>query len=341
MPPRVSVVMSVFNGRPFVAGAVESVLNQSFPDFEFIIIDDASADDSSTDLAQLARRDSRIVLLKNQENLGLTRSLNRGLAEARGEFIARQDADDISAPDRFSKQVAAFKADDDLALLGTGVIEIDDQGRRGMVSLQPSLQAVIQRKILFENAFFHPSVMWRRKAFADSDLTYDEQYVYGQDYELFSRAVWRLKASNLQEPLLSFRAHAGQVSKGRAEAQQKLADGVAWRNFENFGLADEFSRDEVVLLRSLGWRSSGLDMASRRRQWRLWRRLFGRLDQGLDKTGQLQWQAVKKVRLMLLRRSLAAWPPVLPELAGVLASDPWGAVQDMASVAARRLKVGG
>jgi glycosyltransferase involved in cell wall biosynthesis len=340
MLPRISVVMSVFNGRPFLSEAVESVLMQSFTDFEFIIIDDSSTDGSSAYLNQMAKSDSRIVLMQNQENLGLTASLNRGLAEARGEFIARQDADDVSLPERFSKQVAAFEADDDLALIGTGIVEIDEQGHRGVKSLQPSLQAVIQRKMLFENAFFHPSIMWRREVFNRACLKYDEDFFYGQDYELFSRAVWRLKASNLREPLLHFRAHGGQVSKGRAEAQQKLADGVAWRNFSNFGLANDFKQDNVILMRSLGWRSLGLDNTRRREQWNLWRRLFRRLEQDLSDAEHLQWQEVKKVRLILLRRSLATWPPVLPELAGVLACDPWGAIQDVASVAARRLKVG-
>lgn len=341
MPPRVSVVMSVFNGRPFVAQAVESILAQSFRDFELILIDDASTDDSGLEMAQYAERDSRVVLLRNQENLGLTRCLNIGLAKAQGEFIARQDADDVSLPDRLAKQVAALEAEQDLALIGAGVIEIDAQGKQGATSLQPSLPAVIQRKMLFENSFFHPSVMWRRGLFAENNLRYDESFVYGQDYELFSRAMWKLKVANLAQPLMLFRAHAGQVSKDRADSQQRLADRTAWQNFQHYGLAGEFTQDDVILMRSLGARAGSLSRPERRRQWHLWQRLLNRLDQGLDPAGLREWQAVKKVRLKLLRRSLAAWPPVLIELAEVLAKDPWGAINDLAGVASRRLKAGG
>lgn len=341
MSPRVSVVMSVHNGRPFVAQAVESILAQSFSDFELVLIDDASTDGSGSDLDQFARRDSRVVLLHNSENLGLTRSLNLGLAEAKGEFIARQDADDVSLPQRLGKQVTVLENDRDLALIGTGAIEINTQGKQGAISLQPGHQAIIQRKMLFDNAFFHPSVMWRNRVFEDHDLRYNESFVYGQDYELFSRAVWKLKVTNLREPLVLYRAHPGQVSKDRAENQQYLADRTAWQNFQKHGLASEFSQDDVNLMRSLGARSGGLSLPERRRQWNLWQRLLSQLDQGLDSEELSQWRAEKKVRLKLLRRSLAAWPPLLPQLAALLALDPWGAISDLAGVASRRLKSGG
>ncbi len=337
MAPLVSVVMSVHNGRPYLAEAVQSILEQSHQELELILIDDASSDGSSLDLAQFARRDPRVRLLRNPENLGLTRSLNRGLAQARGEFIARQDADDVSLPYRLAKQVAALEADPELALIGTGIIEIDARGRQGALSLQPTRQAVIQRKMLFDNAFFHPSVMWRRQSFQEHGLAYDPERRYGQDYELFSRAVWRVKVSNLAEPLLLFRAHGGQVSKRAAEDQQALADQTAWRNFQAFGLGEEFTREEVALLRRLGVRVQGLSRKERRQQWTLWQRLLARLGQGLTPAERREWTQVEKVRLMLLRRSLASWPPLLPELAWLLARHPWEAVKDLTRVASGRL----
>lgn len=338
MSPRVSVVMSVFNGRPFLGEAVQSILQQSFIDFELILIDDGSDDGSSEDLAAFAQGDGRVRLVNNPENLGLTRSLNKGVGLASGELIARQDADDISLPHRLRRQVEAMDAEPGLAFLGSGIIEMDAEGRQGVVSLQPSHEAVIKRKMLFENAFFHPTVMWRRQAFKEAGLYYDESLRYAQDYKLFSRALWQCGGGNLSEPLLKFRAHGGQISKQRVEDQQAVADQVAWDNFKAFGLGSEFAQGEVALLRRLGIRSAGLSREERRRQWGLWRRLFSRLEADLTSAEQEEWRRVKKVRLKLLRRNLAAWPPLPMPLAGVLASDPWGAVGDLAGVLQNRLR---
>ena len=103
---KVSVVMSVFNAEKYLAEAVDSILGQTSTDFELILIDDKSTDGSGKILTQYAQADPRVVILENRENMGLTKSLNRGLAVAKGEYIARMDADDISVPDRFAKQVA-------------------------------------------------------------------------------------------------------------------------------------------------------------------------------------------------------------------------------------------
>ncbi len=115
MDPEISVVMAVFNHERFVVQAVESVLNQSITDFEFIIVDDGSSDGTSTILDTC--HDPRIVRLRNESNIGLTRSLNRGLQAVRGSFIARQDADDISLPDRLERQVAFMHEHPDVGLV--------------------------------------------------------------------------------------------------------------------------------------------------------------------------------------------------------------------------------
>jgi glycosyltransferase involved in cell wall biosynthesis len=320
-----------------VAEAVQSILRQTYGGFELIIIDDASTDGSQDDLAGFANQDSRIKLLRNPENLGLTRSLNRGLQAASGEFIARQDADDVSLPRRLEKQIAAMDASPDLALLGTGVCEINRRGKKGAVIQQPSLTSIIKRKMLFDNAFFHTSVMWRKDSFDRQQLIYDKNLRYSQDYDLFSRAVWLVKSSNLLEPLVLFRIHPGQVSKQRVEDQQTLADATAWRNFQAFGLGAEFGQGDVALMRKLGIRSNGLAKDSRLRQWRLWQKLFSLLEADLLPDEQAEWTPVKQVRLYLLRRTLAARPPLWRELAALLATDTLGAAKDLAGVMRNRL----
>ena len=123
MPPTISVVMAVWNGGPFLRAAVDSILHQEFEDFEFIIVDDGSTDNTAAVLN--AYEDRRIVRMKNPANLGLAQSLNRGLDVARGTYVARQDADDISLPDRFAKQLAFLNNHREIGILGTGCRLID------------------------------------------------------------------------------------------------------------------------------------------------------------------------------------------------------------------------
>src|SRR5258707_849690 len=127
MSPRVSVVMSVYNGEKYLGEAVDSILAQTFTDFEFIIIDDGS-EDRSPELIE-AYVDSRISFLRNEKNVGLTRSLNKGLQVASGEYIARMDCDDVSLPDRFAKQVAFMDANSGVGACGTWALDIDGAGK--------------------------------------------------------------------------------------------------------------------------------------------------------------------------------------------------------------------
>ena len=127
--PRVSVLMPAYNAAPYVAGAVESVLAQTYGDFEFVIIDVGSTDATPDILADYAARDHRIRLARNEANLGLIRSLNRGLEIARGEFVARFDADDLSRPERLERQVSFFNGNPDHVLVGASYDAIDSQGR--------------------------------------------------------------------------------------------------------------------------------------------------------------------------------------------------------------------
>jgi glycosyltransferase involved in cell wall biosynthesis len=335
----VSVIVSVYDGRPYLVPALGSLTAQTHRELEIIVVDDASRDGTAGDLARLAREEPRLRVLTNPDNLGLARSLLRGLEAATGQIIARQDADDLSLPRRLERQAAALAAENGPALVGSGIYEMDQAGRRGRVSLQPSLPAVIRRKMLVDNAFFHPTVAWRREALERAGLSYDPGLRYAQDYDLFSRVLRAgLAAGNLREPLVAFRAHGGQVSRERAAQQQEAADAVAWANFACFGLAGEFSREQVGLLRRLGERARGLSPDQRRRQWELWRRLLARLEQGLGPAELSQWREMRRSRLGQLRRVLAR-PGLAPQLAACLAADPADAARDLARAAARRLGV--
>ena len=177
--------MSVYNGQPHLRAAIESILEQTYTDYEFLIIDDASTDQSGEIVESFD--DSRIRLLENEENLGLTRSLNRGLGAAQGAFVARMDADDISLPGRFMAQVEALQHSE-AKIAFPRVKKIDTCS--GKVSETTEIPWALTRwRSLFANAYGnHSSVMFERKAICDLG-GYNHKYEYAQDYELWDRCV--------------------------------------------------------------------------------------------------------------------------------------------------------
>ena len=203
--PRVSVVMAVHDGESFLQEAIDSILHQHYRDLEFIIIDDGSNDRTAAILAGCA--DPRVRVLRNARNLGLAESLNRGLTEARGEFIARQDADDISEPDRLGAQVAYLDAHPDVALLGSAHVEIDAQGRV-LAQIDANCHHVtILWAMLFYCPFAHTAVMFRRQRVLDTVGAYDPSYRYSMDYEYWTRIAARFRVANLPEFLVRLRIH--------------------------------------------------------------------------------------------------------------------------------------
>lgn len=162
--PAVSVVMSVYNGERWLKEAIESVLCQTFTDFEFIIVDDGSIDQSPEIIREYASRDSRIIVI-TKENSGLAESLNAGIERARGYWIARMDADDICKPDRFQKQVSYLKKYTNIALVSGAVEYIDESGEIfGRTYPITSINQIKKRILNFGNIIVHPAVMMRRDA---------------------------------------------------------------------------------------------------------------------------------------------------------------------------------
>ena len=203
--PRVTVLMSVYNGERYLRESIESILSQTFQDFEFLIINDGSKD-RTRDLI-LSYDDPRIRLVDNEQNLGLTRSLNHGMELAEGQLIARQDADDISEPERLARQVAFLDSHGDVALLGTWYKEIDAQGALLGRKELPTQSMEIRWSLLFFCPFVHSAVMMRKSPMLEQIGFYDESFVYAQDYDLWSRIARRLTVANLPERLLQYRTN--------------------------------------------------------------------------------------------------------------------------------------
>ena len=209
MAPKVSVVMSVYNGERHLRDAVESVLNQTFRDFEFIIVDDGSTDRTWEILKSY--EDPRIVLARNRENIGLTKSLNKGLQMAKGQYIARQDADDISLPERLAKQVEFLESNGEVGLLSCSFVEIDDEGRSVSIQILPAEDSDLQERLLISNCFCHGAAMFRRECL-ESVGAYREEFEFAQDYDLWLRISERYKVANLEEALYRWRVRTDALS---------------------------------------------------------------------------------------------------------------------------------
>ncbi len=216
--PRVSVVMSMFNGKAFLQAAIESILGQTFGDFEFIIIDDGSTDGS----AEMVRgyTDPRIRLVR-QENRGIPAALNRGLELASGEYVARQDADDISHPERFARQVRFLDAHPEIAVLGTASLLIDPQGRPfssfRTFTRHERLVAELLRGVC---PLMHGSVMSRREALLAVG-GYKPIFSHAQDVELWLRMSGQYRLANLRDILYQQRKHDNSITQ-RAQIDLKI-----------------------------------------------------------------------------------------------------------------------
>lgn len=208
--------MAVKNGEKYLREAVESILAQTFFDFEFIIIDDGSSDGTAQILDDYS--DFRIVLLKNRNSIGLTRSLNLGLKKARGEYVARMDADDISLRERLNSQVEYLDSHPNVDVLGTAFTLIDDGGNNVQDIYFPNTNDLIRWQLCFINPIVHPSVLMRRSIFMKYD-GYDDSINRSQDYDLWWRVSLEGKIENLEKICILLRKHSLQISNKNRDEQ--------------------------------------------------------------------------------------------------------------------------
>lgn len=203
--------MSVYNGEKYLAEAIESVLNQTFTSFEFIIINDGSTDESLLIINSYMEVDERIVVI-SRENRGLIASLNEGIEIARGKYIARMDADDISMPTRFEKQIEFLERNQEVGVCGTWVEVFGDDIRKKHWVL-PVNDKELKVRLLFSIPFVHPSVMMRKSIIDRNGLRYQSAYVNAEDYKLWLDFSWCANFSNLPQTLLKYRYRSDSVSR--------------------------------------------------------------------------------------------------------------------------------
>lgn len=202
--PKVSVVMSCFNTSRTLTAAIDSILDQTFRDFEFVIVDDGSTDDTLDRLKSYQKTDERIKVIANEKNIGLAASLNTGIQAASASLIARMDADDISMSTRLEKQVSFLSKHPSVHIVGTGIIEMNQAGETGLTQILPEEHSDIITRVFKKPLLFHPTIMVRKEVYTGVGM-YNPSIRWAEDADLWYRIYDQVKFHNLQEPLLYYR----------------------------------------------------------------------------------------------------------------------------------------
>ena len=243
--PRVSVVMPVYNGAPFLQPAIASIVAQTLRDFEFVIVDDGSTDATATMLTAAGARDPRVRVISHPANRGAVAARNTALAHARGELIAVMDSDDVALPTRLERQVAFLNAHPDISVLGGSVQLIDQLGVPGPVKTYPTLPGLVAWSMIFFNSLAHSTVMARRACFA-------EGYPDGgaEDYGLLARLSIRVRMANLPAVLLQYRTSPQALTARAWDRQEEHADRIV-RELVGEITGELVPMDQVRALRGL------------------------------------------------------------------------------------------
>ena len=215
---KVNVVMGVYNGERYVRQAIESILSQTFSDFEFVIVDDASRDKTRSILEEYKKRDKRVRVVLNEKNIGLTKSLNEGIQSSDGMYIARMDADDICHPERLKLQAAFLDKNPNCGVVGSWYVKVDEQGKELWRKKLPLKDEELRSLLIKANIFPHASVMLRRAALDKVGL-YDESWKLTQDYELWFRITSQYKIGVIPEFLLFSRTSGSSLTSTRNREQ--------------------------------------------------------------------------------------------------------------------------
>ena len=257
--PLVSVVMSCFNAERWLREAIDSVLAQTFRDFEFILVDDGSTDATPGIIKGYADVDSRVVVI-SKPNTGLADSLNVGIARARGSWIARMDADDVSEPTRLQRQVAHAAANPALGFIGTGLTEIDGAGNRLATHRYPPAHAQLLRRLVSGQAFPPHSSAFYRTGMVSAVGGYRPRIRRAQDWDLWLRLSEKTQLACLETPLVRIRKHASQISHDQAGRRQQIDSRIAMASYflRAMGCPDPVDADEATFNAFARWMAEQL-----------------------------------------------------------------------------------
>ena len=205
-PPKISVLLPVYNAEKYIEQAIQSILNQTFSDFELIIINDGSTDNSLDIIKTII--DRRIVII-DQKNMGLITSLNNGIKISKGEFVARMDADDVALPHRFKEQLKLFSENVNLGLCGSST---ENFGAVSSRTIRSGNDQFLKSYLLFGPPFAHPSIMMKRSILIKNNITYNSNFIHCEDFAMWSDMANYCDFSNVVDVLVKYRVHPEQVT---------------------------------------------------------------------------------------------------------------------------------
>ena len=231
--PIVSVVMSVYNSALYLRASMDSILKQSFPDFEFIIINDGSTDNSRDII--LSYKDARIVLIDNETNKGLIYSLNKGIEHAKGKYIARMDADDISMPVRLERQVSIMESNPVLGACGSSYFSFSKKSVKRVTAITES--EVLRAMLLFNSCLCHPAVIIRKKTLLENNIRYTASCLHAEDYDLWIQMGKVSELGNAREFLFKYRRHDNQLTVSEKKGVSETAQTIRRQYLKYLGFA--------------------------------------------------------------------------------------------------------
>ena len=212
--PEISVIMPAYNAEKYIAASIESILNQTFKNFELLILDDASSDKTKEIVLSFAKNDSRIVYIEKQSNHGPATLRNEGIHFAKGNFIALNDADDLSESTRFEKQIAVFKSQPNVAVCGSWILNFGEN-MESYVFQAPENPTDIKLTFLSYDCLANSSAMFRKSCV--ENLEYQKEFVPAEDYKLWSEVILKHDFYIIQEALVHYRQHENNISKTKAD----------------------------------------------------------------------------------------------------------------------------
>jgi glycosyltransferase involved in cell wall biosynthesis len=237
--------MAVRNGERYLREALDSVLSQSIADFELLVVNDASTDSTADILADYERRDSRMQIIRNEQPLGPYPSANRALRRARGRYIARHDADDVSPPDRFALQLAAFGGSEDASLVTGGYQVISAKGRTTGTTHPPSWQPRLEWELLFTNAVGAGAHVMFPRLVRDTPVAFEEQHAYAEDYELWCRLSRLGRVVCPEAVVYRYRQHGSSITSLNSAQQRECLSQIRYRHQSQYRPRSDASREAV------------------------------------------------------------------------------------------------
>ncbi|MEP7146484.1 MAG: glycosyltransferase family A protein [bacterium] len=235
MSPKITVITTVYNCENYISRSIESITKQTFEDFEFIIINDGSDDNTSKLIQKFSQKDKRLITSDNNANLGRVKSLNIALEKAKGKYIAIQDADDISLPERLKKQYTFLQENPDYVLVGSDITEIDEKGAEMSKPLRPEKNLEAKFSLLFRCTFANPSIMFRKDVIDDFNIHYEEDFLHSEDFRIISLISLHGKVHNLKDKLINYRKHENNNSKVNSKILNEGSTLIVKENLSKLG----------------------------------------------------------------------------------------------------------